>query len=449
MSSQFRSPAAHAWTAFAVALALIPAVALAAPSADPTYAALRAARPDGRTVPVNGLVLERDVFRFQFDSGAFHFLAPVAGRTVGAVFVGRGSYRLSPATENERRQLALSSGAGSGFETLTDDFDDLVLLFADDTAQEIELHASARAGTPDPRAAEVQERYLKRQRKDFRTNFQARLLRDLLNSPGLMSGVFLSLIDGKQYPPALAAVDPDGSEALGISIRLGSEDTVFVVADPNRGGLWYHCDRQAEVERKRKSPEKRLTDALDYTVDTRVEKNEDLAGTTTIRFKTLVPNLRVLPLFLEPSLRIKEAAFAVDAGDAEASWKPVAFVQEAREGGRRRRGRFPRGAGQRRDGPVAARLQRREGARGWWRQELLRWRPGKLVPERGSLLRSRRLRPDLSRSRRQRNHFGGKARGRENRERAERFAMANGASRSSRGLQLRQVQEAGQAGRVQ
>jgi hypothetical protein len=46
-------------------------------------------------VPVGGLVLERDAFRFQFDSGAFHFLAPVAGRTVGAVFVGRGSYRLT------------------------------------------------------------------------------------------------------------------------------------------------------------------------------------------------------------------------------------------------------------------------------------------------------------------------------------------------------------------
>ena len=91
---------------------------------------------------VSGLVLERDAFRFQFDSGAFHFLAPVGGRTVGAVFVGHGSYRLSPATANERRQLALASGGDKGFETLTDEFDDLVLLFADDTAQEIEQHAA-------------------------------------------------------------------------------------------------------------------------------------------------------------------------------------------------------------------------------------------------------------------------------------------------------------------
>src|SRR5436305_3182679 len=150
-------------------LALSPLAALAAP--DPTYTALRAARPDGRMVPVKGMTLERDVFRFQFDSGAFYFLAPVEGRTVGAVFVGHGSYRLSPATPNERRHLALASGGDkSSFETLSDEFDDLVLLFADDTAQEIELHAPARTGPPDGRAVAVYESYLKQQKKDFRIN---------------------------------------------------------------------------------------------------------------------------------------------------------------------------------------------------------------------------------------------------------------------------------------
>src|SRR5258707_11422569 len=102
------------------------AAALAAPlqaGTDPTYAALRGAKPDGRKIPVQNLVLERDAFRFQLDSGALYLLAPVDGRTVGAVFVGKGSYRLSPATVNESRQLALSSGADKGFEALTDTFE--------------------------------------------------------------------------------------------------------------------------------------------------------------------------------------------------------------------------------------------------------------------------------------------------------------------------------------
>jgi hypothetical protein len=301
--------------------------AAAAPVPDSTYAALRATRPDGRTVAVQGLTLERDAFRFQFESGTFHFLAPVDGRTVGAVFVGHGSYRLIPATANERRQLALASGGDRSFEVLTDEFDDLVLLFADDTAQELQMQSPVKNGPPDARAVSVYESYLKRQRKDFQVNFHLRVLEDLLNQPGLTSGVFLALINGRKVPPALAAVDPDGAEALNLGVRLGGEDTVFVVADPNKGGIWYHCDRRVEVDARRKSPERRLADALDYTVETAIARDTDLAGTTILRFKTLVPKVRVLPVHLLPSLRIQEAVYALEPGEPD--WKPLPFIQEA------------------------------------------------------------------------------------------------------------------------
>ena len=75
----------------------------AAGAADPIYAALRAARPDGRVAAVHGLALDRDAFHLEFESGTFHFLAPVAGRTVGAVFLGHGTLRLQPPTTAERR----------------------------------------------------------------------------------------------------------------------------------------------------------------------------------------------------------------------------------------------------------------------------------------------------------------------------------------------------------
>lgn len=136
--------------AFLLALAL-GAAAQAAPVADPVYTELRNARPDGRRVPVQGLALERDVFQLRFDSGAFHFLAPVQGRTVGAVFIGQGSLRLVPATPAESRQLALAAGGDKTFESLTEEFDELVLLFADDTAAEIQLHAPSRPARPTRR----------------------------------------------------------------------------------------------------------------------------------------------------------------------------------------------------------------------------------------------------------------------------------------------------------
>ena len=313
---------------FVLALSLAGAVQ-AAPLTDPTYAELRNARPDGRKVPVQGLTLERDVFRFQFDSGAFHFLAPVEGRTVGAVFVGQGSLKLVPATQAETRQLALASGGDKGFESLTEEFDELVLLFADDTAAEIQIHAPVQTGAPDPKAVQAWEAHLKRQRKELRTNFHIRILQDLLNTPGLTSGVFMASVDGRKYPPALAAVDPYGAESLRLAIRLGGEDSVFYVAGENRGGLWYLCDQKGEVERKRSMPEKRLTEALHYTVETSVAKDADVSGTTTMRFQPLVAGLRVLPIHLLPKLRLSEAVFAMDG--PEPSWKPAAIIQEADE----------------------------------------------------------------------------------------------------------------------
>jgi peptidase M1-like protein len=316
--------------------ALFLAAVLAAPlqaAADPTYAALRGAGPDGRKIPVQNLVLERDAFRFQLDSGTLHLLAPVAGRTIGAVFVGQGSYRLTPATPYERRQLALSSGADVGkgdFEVLTDTFEDLLLLFTDDTLAELERHAAVQAGAPDARAVDVHAKWLKRQRKIFQTNFHLRILEDLLNTPGRTDGVFLALVHGRKVPPALAAVDPDGAETLRISSRLGGEDTVFWVApDSDKGGIWYLCDRKEEVARRQPSPEKRLADALDYRIETEVERNSAIAGQTTVRFQTLVAGLRVLPVQLVPKLRIGEASFAVEAAGGEPAWKPLAWIQEA------------------------------------------------------------------------------------------------------------------------
>ena len=47
------------------------AAAMAAPlqaATDPTYVALRGAKPGGRKIPVQNLVLERDAFRFQLDN---------------------------------------------------------------------------------------------------------------------------------------------------------------------------------------------------------------------------------------------------------------------------------------------------------------------------------------------------------------------------------------------
>src|SRR5690242_16338247 len=128
-------------------LLCLPLSLLAAPESSAAYSQLRAARPAGDPVAVQGLALERDAFRFKFDSGSFQFLTLPDGKAVGALFIGDGGYELRPAVETERRQLALVTGE-KGLEILSDRFDSAVLLFTDGTAAEIRQKSSAGAASP-------------------------------------------------------------------------------------------------------------------------------------------------------------------------------------------------------------------------------------------------------------------------------------------------------------
>ncbi|MGH9366228.1 MAG: M1 family metallopeptidase, partial [Thermoanaerobaculia bacterium] len=263
----------------------------------------------------------RDVFVFRFASGTFQFLSPVEGRASGAVFVGEGSFELHPASGNERRHLAFVTGEKT-LETLSEPFQNLVLLFTDGTAAEIEGHGTP-AATPLVRAIDIYETFFKAQRKDLKKNLQIRLLEDVLRVPDSGQGLFLAYIHGKKYPAGFAAVDPNGLDWLFGDI--GGESSAFYVIHDREGGLWYSSASKTDVGAGKPSSPRPLAHALQYLIDTTIRKNEKISGTTTIRFLPLVEDLRVLPVRLYPKLRLKEATFALEASEA---WAPAAFVQE-------------------------------------------------------------------------------------------------------------------------
>jgi hypothetical protein len=305
----------------ALLFALTP-LSLAAFEVD--YAALRAARPAAEGTAVQSLTLERDAYRFRFESGAFFFLPPFGERTVGAVFVGSGSWELTPAGETERKHLALLLH-DPGLSTTSDQFETAVFLFTDSTAEEI--RKGGKPAGPDPRAAEVFDRFLKRERKDFQTNFHLRVLEDLADAVEPKSGVFLAFPEGRKLSLVLAAVDPAGIERLGIVPNLGCEETALFLPDPDNGGFWYLSHLKAASTAAARWPP--LARALSYTVDSEIEKNVRFKGTTTIRFETPAA-VRVIPLHLMPKLRLQEASFAPAAG-GEPAWQKAAFVQEKAE----------------------------------------------------------------------------------------------------------------------
>jgi peptidase M1-like protein len=269
---------------------------------------------------VSHLTLERDAFEFQFQNGVFHFLPEISGRRVGAVFVGEGQWKLTPASEAEKRQIALQTGDAS-LPALSDRFETLVLLFTDDTAAQISRQGSA--GTPAARAGSAFDAFLHAERKTLQSNLHLRLLRDLLEHRDPKDGAFFAFPAGGRLPAGLLAVDPSGLEWFATHHLLGGEGTAFFVAAGQDTGFWYLSPRRGEGE---ESGPAHRAHATHYTVETTVDHTL-IRGTTVIDFLPEAANLRVLSLRLDGRLRIEEAVRLMDSGPGP----PLAVIQEAAE----------------------------------------------------------------------------------------------------------------------
>ena len=289
----------------------------------PEYTAMRAARLDGRALAVENLTIDRDVYRFHFTSGTFHFLAPLGEKTWGAVFLGDGRLELRPSAEVERRHLAIVT-AQSDLEIFEDSFEQIVLLFGDATFDEITRGKQIGSGAPDARAGKAYQDYLDAQKRRYQINLHLRVLQDLLATPPPANGVFLGVVDGKRFAPALLVVDPRGLSAVGAGLSgLSGEETAYVSFDDDNGGFWYLNAAGPAGKRGRGKAPHMLVDATRYVVDTTIEGNQEIRATTTIEFTPLVAGARVLPLNLLPKLRLRRAALLQESGDVE-----LGIVQE-------------------------------------------------------------------------------------------------------------------------
>jgi hypothetical protein len=310
--------------AIACLFVLLASTAFAQEAAE--YRSLRASRPDGRTIGVKDLTLDRDAYRITLRSGTVHLLAPVGRETVGAVFIGEGTYQLTPATDSERRHLQLVANRA---DVLSDRFTRLILLFTDRTAEELQAHAAVTTGAPDAAATRVYEEYLQREQNAGLPNFHLRLLADLLNRPARKDGVFLAFVEGQNYSPVLLAVDPLGVSNLTSRFAFfGGEEVALVSFDKTNGGLWYSSAFAREAVRGRGKPIRLLADATHYDIDTTLQGSA-VRGTTTISLTPIADGIRVLPIEIFERLRIQSATLDRGIGTPAA----VAVLQEPRPTG--------------------------------------------------------------------------------------------------------------------
>lgn len=268
---------------------------------DAGYQRLRTAStpPDsfgGDFATVNNLVLKRDAGIFTLRSGEIYFLAPVDGRTVGAVFLGDGEFHLEPPTDVEKKSLAIFTEKPD----ITEPFTQLVLRFTDDTRAELKASPSAtfaRTGSQAGRARDLFREKEELFRKEFQANMDLRILCDLYAPP--RPGFFLAMIGGKRFNKLIYHVDP-----LGLP-EVYPEQVDLTSYGDSDGGIWtaFHMEDEYRKGTANSSQDRRFYDISRHDLDL-VIKGTKFTATDKVTYSPLVNGQRVLPFDLYRTLRV-------------------------------------------------------------------------------------------------------------------------------------------------
>jgi hypothetical protein len=312
--------------AMLMALAAAGAVAAAEPDTEPTYRALREALP-GETFLVENIVLKRDQGIITLKSGTLAFTPKVNGRDTEAVFEGEGVFMFQPAFSMERDRLQTFANGNA----VSDTFDRALLCFTEHTGDEIRGQAHAVAASP--KLADALRDFRKHLRSrptqprslweamltsESIDNIEADILADLYN-PG-QPGFFSIYMHGKHATGLRYQVKPRGALAM----LPAPEEVALIDYDPEaqQEGVWCLEHLRSEIEGRRasSSENKRVAQALAYTIDTSIAGNGLLTASAKIRFAAVTEGDRVVKLALIPSLRVSKV---------ESDGKEIPFIQEA------------------------------------------------------------------------------------------------------------------------
>ncbi|MGH1362960.1 MAG: M1 family aminopeptidase [Calditrichia bacterium] len=162
---------------------------------------------------VRNLTLRRDAGTFLLQEGKIAFLKPVDGRIHGAVFIGKGSFRMTPPTKVEREQLSRFTEK----EEVNQKLKRVFLFFADKTEEELRNKLDfTKSKLPRKAQSEVDYalKYLWQKKKK---RFDYLFLRTLLNDS--QNGLFYAHFSERQFDPWFFEINPYEDEEIRFSRR--------------------------------------------------------------------------------------------------------------------------------------------------------------------------------------------------------------------------------------
>ena len=264
-------------------LLLLPArlFAQGVPTAQPGYSTvfeeLRKLAPRrDRVATVDHLLLRREVADFRLESGTLQLLTPVAGRTVGAVFMGTGSVTFIPPLAVERAELR---------RVLHDSLvavpiSAAVFIFTDSTAAELEHRASfsspstAGGGVAGPVGTAMD--FLMESGKQW---VEPALMTELLNQDQGSGGFFAGYLKRLKGEDLMVQINPQEIEEV-LLVRRGKlpGQRTQVVSQFQRA-----TDLRDSVSTANEHPDRLTLES--YRIETTIKDNLDFSAAATVHMR--------------------------------------------------------------------------------------------------------------------------------------------------------------------
>lgn len=295
-----------------IALLLFPAVAIPAAgqavSADryeTVFTALQTMAPrSDRVATVRNVTLRRDAIVLHLEDGQLYLTTPLSGRTVGAVFVGRGSVAFAPPLPVERAELKRVLG-----DTLIDaPITAAVLVFTDSTEAELARQLSYQAGTGAGAATgPLHDALGMLLDGDTRLVTQSTLMTALLN--GLADGSFYAHVKRDHGRDLMFLVDPDQPEAIALLRGGGPSGPKLQVVSQFR--------RAERLDDTTTVPNGAL-DPLQleaYQIEATIAKGLGFSAISTVRVTARQDGIRWAPFRLYSDLRVDSVSDGAGVSD--------------------------------------------------------------------------------------------------------------------------------------
>jgi hypothetical protein len=283
---------------------------------------------ENKVAEVENLVLKRDVAVFRLNEGRMHLFESVGRRIIGAFFVGEGVFEFSPPTEIERYQLKRFTG----HESLSEEFEELYILFSDSTGVELERNLTFPSAemlrAPKFKKKDAPERFLKETGGNLWTRVLADILADssyLASYPDRICGFFYVDIKAKDLGRLFFTFDPKKVEEVSLrkpDPRPGMKGCDLVCSfhrseDYSSSPL----DENTPVPHEDKD-EIRVTH---YKMEVKVDIKEELYANVEMEFECLTDGVRVIDFNLVPHEYLEIKRIENEQGDS------LYFVREKKD----------------------------------------------------------------------------------------------------------------------